>query len=403
MVIALADAPYVDLFDTETNGAPGSPERRARIARLREESPVIRTDTGAMVISHTAVHAALGDKRLRSGIAELLADQGAADDGSLASGFANSVLATEGDRHIRLRRIVTRSLTPRAVEVHRDAIRGIANELIDAFDRDDCEFMAAFADQLPIRVISHILGVPQADHADFASWNAAITWALSAELAEHRAEVEWGIANLATYVHALIEDRKATPRDDLVTGLLAAQSQDPERTEDDVASMIMSLLFAGHDTTRNQLGLGMWFFAHHPDQWQRLRDDPTLVPGAVEEILRYRGAVGGVPRVASEDLELAGYLIPAGTGVSLSLDAGNHDPTVYDDPGTFDVGATRESICSLGGGRHYCLGANLVRVELAEAFGALVAALGRVRLAGDADWRPPMGIFGPEHLPLRFD
>lgn len=402
MAIALADAPYIDLADTATNGEAGSPERRARIAALRQQTPLVRTDDGAMVITNAAVHAALGDKRLRSAIAELLTDQGAADDDSLVSGFANSVLGTEGERHIRLRRIVTKSLTPRAVEVHRTAIRQIANELIDAFDRDDCEFVSAFADQLPIRVISHILGVPQRDHAEFASWNAAITWALSDSLAEHRDEVEWGLGNLATYVQALIEDRNANPRDDLVTELLAAQRADPERTEDDVASMVMALLFAGHDTTRNQLGLGMWFFAHHDDQWQRLRDDPALLPSAVEEILRYHGAVGGTMRIAGEDLELVGYAIPAGTLVSLSLDAGNHDPAVYHDPGTFDVGATRESICSLGGGRHYCLGANLVRVELAEAFAALTTALPHVTVTGTPRWRSPMGIFGPEYLPLRF-
>lgn len=409
MVLPLAEAPYCNPFAsvlaTDADGNPlGGPlfaELRAQVADLRAQSPVLRTDMGAMVVGYEEVHTALGDKRLRSGIPELVALQGVADDAP-GAGIADSVLAAEGPRHIRLRRLVTRSLTPRAVETQRPVIAALATELIDAFDPEGTEFMAAFADQLPIRVISHILGVPDADHPDFAAWNQAITWTLSLQVAEHADEISWGLGNLIEYVTALVADRTATPRDDLVTSLLRVGREDPQYEPGDVEHMIMAMLFAGHDTTRNQLGLSMWLFASFPDQWRLLRDDPSLTARAVDEVLRFKGAVDSAPRFATEDVELGGYLIPAGTFVTVGLGHSNLDPAVFDDPTTFDVCPVRESMNTFGGGRHYCLGANLARAELQEAFSALAARFTTIELAGDPVWRPPIGIFGPDRLPLSF-
>ena len=409
MTRLLADAPYCNPFsaaltlndDGSAVGGPLFSELRAEIAALRAQSPVLRTDLGALVVGYEAVHTALGDKRLRSGIPELIGLQGLSDDAP-GAGIANSVLAAEGPRHIRLRRLLTKSLTPRAVEVQRPVIRAIANELIDGFDRDNCEFMSAFADHLPIRVISHILGVPDEDHNNFASWNQSITWMLSLSVAEHAEEIRWGMENLINYVVALVADRTANPRDDLVTALVKVGREDEKYEEGDVEHMIMAMLFAGHDTTRNQLGIAMWLFATYSDQWQRLHDEPALAEQAVEEVLRFRGAVDNAPRYATEDVELAGYLIPEGTFVTVGLGHSNLDETVFTDPTAFDVCPARESMNTFGGGRHFCLGANLARAELQEAFSVLSSRFPVVELAGDPLWRPPIGIFGPDKMPLRF-
>ncbi len=406
----LDDAPFFSFLEFETPDGSG-PEiplssgfdaLRQTVSELRAQSPLVRNEIGVTVLARDEVHTALGDKRLRSGIAEVVALQGASDD-PIGAGLADSVLASEGERHIRLRRLATRALTPRAVEQVRPKIAELANELIDAMvasGTDGNEFMAEFADKLPVWVICHVLGVPVEDRGQFAQWNHAITWVLSAELVAHREEIEWGLTNLHAYVVDLIEQRRANPGDDLVSSLVLAHSDDDQLASGDVEHMITSLLFAGHDTTRNQLGLGMWLFAHHPEQWRHLRDDATLVNQAVEEVLRFRGTAGSVPRFATEEVELGGYTIPAGTFVALSLNHANADPAVYDNPLDFDVTIERETINSFGGGRHYCLGANLARAELQEAFRALSQRFETVTLAGDATWRPPIGIFGPESLPL---
>jgi cytochrome P450 len=166
--------------------------------------------------------------------------------------------------------------------------------------------------------------------------------------------------------------------------------------------MIAALLFAGYDTTRNQLGLAMWLFAEHPDQWDLLVADPGLAPRAVEEVMRFRGTVGVAPRVVAEDFEFDGYRLSAGTMMALSTGSANHDPAAYDDPLSFDITADREAHFTFGGGPHYCLGASLARAEMQEALPILAANMPHLALDGEPTWRPPFGIFGPETLPIRF-
>jgi cytochrome P450 len=248
----------------------------------------------------------------------------------------------------------------------------------------------------------HVLGVPDEDHEDFARWNRAITWALSFSLGEHLDEVQWGLEQMGNYVAQLMADRRREPREDMVTALVQAREADDRLTDDEISMMIEALLFAGYDTTRNQLGLAMWLFAEFPDQWKLLHDDPSLASKAVEELMRFRGAVGAVPRVVVDDFELDGYRLTAGTLVALSTSAANHDPSGFDNPWAFDITADREPHFTFGGGPHYCLGAALARAEMQEALPILAAALPNLTLDGEPVWRPPMGIFGPESLPIRF-
>jgi cytochrome P450 len=258
------------------------------------------------------------------------------------------------------------------------------------------------ADHYPIQVMCALLGVPDEDHGQFAAWNKAATYVLSFELYSHVDEATWGVEQLNAYVGRLIAERRREPRDDMVTALVQVEDGGDRLSDGELRALIAGLLFAGFDTTRNQLGLAMALFAEYPDQWALLVDDPTLVPKAVEEVMRVRGAVGVAPRVVVEDLEVDGYLLPAGTMVALSTQAANFDPTAYDNVVDFDITADREPHLTFGGGAHYCLGANLARAELQEAFTLLAGVMPTFALDGEPTWRTPLGIFGPETLPLRF-
>jgi cytochrome P450 len=391
------DAPYLDMFSEEFQADPVS-----AVESLREQSWLVRTPIGGLAIGRAQVQTLLADRRLRSSIPEIVRLQGVTD-GPLFDTLTSSILALEGEDHLRVRKLVNRAFTPRAVDVHRADMRETLNRLVAPLaDAGRCDFMAAVAEHYPIEVMCHLLGVPDEDHEDFAQWNRAITWALSFQLSAHLDEVEWGFTKMWEYVNGLMIDRRRAPQDDLVTAFVQAREANDRLSDDEVQGMIGALLFAGYDTTRNQLGLAMWLFAEFPEQWKLLVDDPSLAPRAVEEVMRYRGTVGAAPRVVVEDMELDGYQLSAGTMLALSTSAANHDPEVYDQPWVFDITADREAHFTFGGGPHYCLGASLARAEMQEALPILAATMPEFALDGEPTWRPPMGIFGPETLPIRF-
>jgi cytochrome P450 len=313
------------------------------------------------------------------------------------------VLAVDGDDHTRLRKLVNRAFTPRAVDRHRAGMRARLAPLVDAVAGSGrTELMGDIADHYPIQVMCDLLGVPAEDHDDFARWNRAATWVLSLELWSHREEAAEGMRQLQAYVRELIDDRRRHPRDDLVSELVAAEEAGDRLSDVELVTMLAGLLFAGYDTTRNQLGLGMALFAAHPDQWEALRGDPGLAPAAVEEVMRLAGAVNAVPRFTLDEIELDGWVIPAGTVLMLSSAGANRDPEVFKEPLRFDITVPREAHLTFGGGPHYCLGASLARAEMQVAFPMLAAAMPGLALDGEPVWRQPFGIFGPERLPLRF-
>jgi len=392
------DAPYLDIFSEDFQNDPV-----ATMEQLRTQSWLIRTPIGGMAIGRAQVQALLGDRHLRSSIPEIVRMQGVTE-GALADALTSSILALEGAEHLRLRKLVNRAFTPRAIDPHRPDMRETLNRILTPVrESNRCDFMAAVSDHYPIEVMCHLLGVPDEDHEQFATWNRAITWALSFNLFEHVDEVEWGMSSMWAYVEELMVDRRRNPRDDMVTALVQAREDDDRLSDDEITGMIGALLFAGYDTTRNQLGLAMWLFAEYPEQWKLLAADPALAPRAVEEVMRFRGAVGAAPRIVAEDFDLDGFHLTAGTLLTLSTSAANHDPTSYDNPWEFDITAEREQHYTFGGGPHYCLGASLARAEMQEALPILAAAMPGLAHDGEATWRPPMGIFGPETLPIRWD
>jgi cytochrome P450 len=393
----LADAPYLDIFSADFHADPG-----ASVEPLRPLTWLVQTPIGGMVIDRGHVQLLLADRRLRSSVLELVEMQGLTG-GRVHELLARSLLALEGNDHTRIRRLVSRAFTPRAIDPYRPVMRETLGALLrPVTPAGECEFMGAVADHYPIEVMCHLLGVPREDHEDFARWNKAITWILSFELPLHREEAEWGVAHMIEYVEGLVTSRRGRPLNDLVTALVEAEDGGDRLSDEELLALIGGLLFAGFDTTRNQLGLAMWLFAEHPDQWELLAARPELTAKAVEEVLRFQGAVGAAPRLVVEGFELDGYRFEAGMMVALSTGAANHDPAAFDDPGVLDISADREPQLTFGGGPHYCLGANLARAELQEALPLLVGSMPRLALAGEPVWRPPIGILGPDVLPLRW-
>jgi cytochrome P450 len=244
--------------------------------------------------------------------------------------------------------------------------------------------------------------VPRKDHELFGRWSNALTWVLSLEIGAHLEEVAAGFLGIGSYIEAFIVERRARPEDDLVTALIQAEDGGDRLSPAELRSLIASLLFAGYDTTRNQLGIALFLFSTFPEQWRLLRERPELVPNAVEEVLRFQGTVSIAPRIAHESIVIGDYAVPAGTIVSLSTGAANHDPAVHARPERFDITVEREPPLTFGGGAHYCLGANLARAEMQEALRLLAQRMPDVRMAGDVSWRPRTGIFGPTRLPLAF-
>lgn len=393
----LDDAPFLDTTSTEFRADP-----TVVLEELRTRSWLARSAVGGLVIGREQVQALLADRRLRSPVRQFIEMQGVTD-GLVHDRMCRTPLAIDGDDHVRIRGLVRGAFVPKAVDRHRPLMREILDSLVAPIRaRGQCEFMAEVAEHYPIQVMCHVLGVPAEHHESFTKWIRAISWSLSIELAAHIDEAEWGMKQLDDYVSQLVADRRVNPRVDLVTELVEAEEAGDRLNDEELRSLIIGLLFAGYDTTRNQLGLAMWTFAHHPDQWAALRERPELVRNAVEEAMRFQGAVSSAPRLVAEDFEFQGYQLRAGTLLFLSTSSANRDPVAYDRPEIFDVTVDREPQLTFGGGPHFCLGVHLARAELQEALTMLTQVMPTFELEGEPTWRPPMGIFGPETLPIRF-
>ena len=213
------------------------------------------------------------------------------------------------------------------------------------------------------------------------------------------------MSELDAYVRAMVEERRSTPADDLLSDLIAAEEAGDRLTTDELVMMCEAVLMAGTDTTRNQLACSVALLSEHPDQWRALGEDPDLAKPAVEETMRYLGAVGGTARITSEDIEYRDVLFPTGTLVVTSLSAANVDPEVWDDPHRMDIerAPAGASHMTLGWGLHHCLGAALARAELQEALPLLARSMPDLEVDGEIEWKAAtVGIWGPARLPLKF-
>ena len=284
-------------------------------------------------------------------------------------------------------------------------MRTVIEELTDPFIASGrCEFVSQVCEPYPIPIVCELLGAPRENWEMFSRLAVDIFKLFNGNLAEDGPAIMAAQNEMDEYMVGLIEERRSAPREDLLSDLIAAEDEGDRLSNIELQSMAQAVLLAGTDTTRNQLACAMALFANHPDQWELLRDDPDLAPRAVEEVMRYLGAVRGTVRFASEDIEYRGVLFPAGSLIGASFVGANFDSAKYTEATAFDITRRAESPhMTFGSGIHFCLGAALARAELQEAFLVLSERMADLRLDGEIEWKPMnVGIWGPEALPLAF-
>ena len=376
------------------------------LRRAQRTAPIAIGPLGPEVISYEAARAILRDTRFGIPPGINLTAMGVTS-GPLYDKVLGSLLCLEGAEHQRLRKLVSKAFTPRATARLHDTIDEVVNELIDGVAAaGHCDVVTDIARPYPIPIICALLGAPREDWQRFSAWAEDIfkAFRFSANLAEEEPGVMRAWGELDSYVDDMIARRRHGLTDDLLSELIRAEDDGDRLSSDELRMLAASLLMAGTDTTRNQLAASIQVLCEHPDQWALLRDHPELAMRAVEESMRHSPAVCGTPRTVNEDLEFCGFTFPAGTFIFVNTFAANRDTDVYGDPDRFDI--TREgapAILTFGGGVHYCLGANLARLELAEALTILARRLPNLRRSGAAPWKPMLGMTGPTSLPVEFE
>ncbi|MDH4148790.1 MAG: cytochrome P450 [Acidimicrobiia bacterium] len=395
----------LDLPTIAAEDRRASPDDWATIDELRSRSWLARTPLGYLVTTHADATAILRDRRWHSALA-VLNQLNQVDDERWLARSRPSILSVEGEDHQRLRRLVSPAFTPRSADRLRPYMHEVIDGLVDAVAPSGrCEMVRDVCEAYPIPIICELLGAPKDDWPTFSRWAGSIFKVFDADMAEHLDEIIAARDEMDAYVGALIDERRADPRDDLLSELIAAEEQGDRLSHDELLSLASAVLLAGTDTTRNQLACAVATFAEHPEQWARLAAEPELALRAAEESLRYLGAVRGTGRFASVDIEYRDVLFPRGTLVFTSFVAANHDEAAFACPHAFDITAARDAThLTLGYGLHYCLGANLARAELAEALPLLARRMPNLAIDGEVEWKPlGVGIWGPAHLPVRFD
>jgi cytochrome P450 len=316
------------------------------------------------------------------------------------------MLDTDPPDHERLRALVSKAFTPRLIERMRPRVQAIADGLLDAVqDSGGMDLIDDYAFPLPITVIAELLGVPAEDRNNFREWSdAAVSGNASQEYLEEILIPH--MQAFTDYLRALFEEKHANPRDDLVSALVQAEEAGDKLSEDELLGMVFLLLVAGHETTVNLIGNGVLALLQHPDQLRKLKDDPSLIKPAVEELLRYDGPVEtSTERFAREDVDMGGTVIPRGEMVLVVLAAADHDPERFSDPDDLDITRTDNRHLAFGKGIHHCLGAPLARMEGQIAISTLLRRMPNLRLKGSSEslsWRLGMILRGLRGLPVEF-
>jgi len=391
----------VDRGTVEHLGAEYFRDPYAVHARLRAQRPVSAVimpggHPAWLVTGYADARASLADPRL------LKSTQGwQPDPDSIYGALDGHMLNRDPPDHERLRRLVNKAFTARHVERLRPRITAITAGLLDAMSAQrEVDLLASFAFPLPITVICELLGIPVADRDDFRKWSASIiSDAVSPEVFQADATA------MVRYFRALLAAKRRRPADDLLSALVTARDEGDRLQENELVSMAFLLMLAGHETTVNLIASGMLALLLNPAELDRLRADPALIGGAVEELLRYVSPVNHATyRVTAEPVEIGGACIGTGEVVVVGLSSADRDPCRYADPERLDLGRDSSGHLAFGHGIHYCLGAPLARLEAEIAFGALLDRFGSMRLAVPADslrWRPSTLIPGLEALPVQ--
>jgi len=322
--------------------------------------------------------------------------------GQLNPAVDKSMLFVDPPDHTRLRSLVSKAFTPKTIETMELRVRAIMSELLDQIpDPASFDLMQAIADPLPVIVIAELIGVPPKDRGQFKVWSDQRARTLEPTITTRERDIatEAGKA-LTAYFLGIINERRANPRDDLISALVAVEEGGDKLTEDEMVVMLRLLLVAGNETTTNLIGNGLLALLRHPDQLQLLRRQPDLMASAIEELLRYDAPVQTDIRTALEDMELGGKLIRKGQGVLLLIGSANRDPEVYSEPDRLDLTRHETSHIAFGRGIHHCIGAPLARLEGRIAFEMLLERFEDIQLLTDRPkFKDHVVLRGLETLP----
>lgn len=316
--------------------------------------------------------------------------------------LAASLISMDPPRHRQLRALVTQAFTPRAIEALAPRIGAIVDGLLErALPAGRFDAIHDLGEPLPVIVIAELLGIPAQDRARFKVWSdAVVSFASAGGMSGFQAERE-----MVEYFLGIIEQRRRAPGDDLISALLRAESEGAHLTLPELLGFCALLLVAGNETTTNLLGNALLCFAERPEQWERLRAEPALLPAALEEVLRFRSPVQAMFRIANHQIELRGQRIPRGAGVVAFIGSANHDETRFEQPEQLRIDRQPNRHLAFGYGIHYCIGAPLARLEARIALAALLERVARFRRAPGAVLQAVSSpiVYGARSLPLTVD
>jgi pimeloyl-[acyl-carrier protein] synthase len=375
--------------------------RERRIVRMRLFG-------GFAVARHADVERVLREPEFSTNRDEIALMKAARRSARGAPDFAalidNNLLTIDGEKHRRLRGLVSKAFTPRRVESLRPGAEAIVTELVERMaKRDEVDLVAELAQPFPGLVIAELLGVPPADQPRFRAWSNDLAELLD-PLSGHEglAPPKRAMAELGAYLRELVTARRREPRGDLLTAMAEAEDQGESLSEAELVALASLLLVAGNETTTSLIGNAVLLLLRHPEERKRLQEDPSLLPSAVEECLRMEPPVQFTDRAVVAPVELAGVSLRPGTIVAALIAAANRDPEQFADPDRFDVGRSENRHLSFGLGSHFCLGSSLARMEAQVALGALLRHFpdfaGRPQPPA---WKASVVLRGPASLPIR--
>lgn len=372
---------------------------------LRAKSWLARSDFGYFVLDRDAAGFFLRSRSAEfPGVMmfELLGIR----DGPLHESLSRNIITVNGADHERLRALVQPAFTPKAADRYRPAMRACLAELFeDVAGAGECDFVSAFAKPYPAIMIATVVGAPREDAARLHRLSNLLQSQFDAiAVLTRREELEAAALEFDAYVRKLVEERRSSPADDLVSTLIAADSGGDTLSDEECVHLVIDVLNGGIDTTQSQLAHGIRLFAGHPDQWKLLGEDPSLAPRAAEEILRFEPVAPFTSRVLLEDHEYQDVTFPAGSVIFASAWNANRESAGDEAPERFDITADRGSAKPLtfGAGPHFCLGANFARAELQEGLAFLAPRLPGLELAGEPLYGNITGLYGMQELPIRW-
>jgi cytochrome P450 len=347
---------------------------------------------------------ALTDQRLAAMGARYFEMQGWTE-GPFVDWIRLNVVMMNPPGHTRLRALVTRAFTPKAVASMREVSQRVARELCDEVDASGgtVEFVHDWARVLPLRVVCEMIGIPTVDVTQMAEWAEGLAVASGMADVGAREAGDRAMQGFSAYVSSMIDERGRSRRDDLLSALIDVEESGDRLAMDELVAMVVQLIFAGHETTQNLVGNGMYRLLEHPEQFALLAGEPGRIPAAVEEMLRYDPPIIFTSRIATEAIEVAGLGIGADQLVMLNLTAANHDPVQFPEPERFDVTRPEVRHLSFGHGVHFCLGAALARLEARVVFEELLSRIPDWHVEPDqVTWVRSSSVRGPASLPCEF-